>query len=61
MNQLHGRVDIGFGVKGTRGRGWMRFRSVRVGRIGKVSFSTCVMDWGWRADFGDSLRLRSGV
>lgn len=39
MNQLHGRVDIGFGVKGTRGRGWMRFRSVRVGRMGKVGFS----------------------
>ena len=44
MNQLHGRVDIGFGVKGTRGRGWMRFRSIRVGRTGKVSFSIYVMD-----------------
>ena len=36
MNQLHGRVDITFGVKGTRGRGVMRFRSIRHGRLGKV-------------------------
>ena len=48
MNQLHGRVDIGFGVKGTRGRGWMRFRSVRVGRMGKVGFFPF---YAWR--FGD--------
>lgn len=40
----------------------MRFRSVRVGRMGKVGFSLlCLAVWGWRADFGDSLRLRSGV
>jgi len=37
MNQLHGRVNIHFGVKGTRGRGVMRFRSERRGRLGKVS------------------------
>ena len=37
MNQLHGRVNITFGVKGTRGRGVMRFRSERKGRMGKVS------------------------
>lgn len=36
MNQLHGRVDIRFGVKGTRGRGEMRFKSERRGRMGKV-------------------------
>lgn len=36
MNQLHGRVDISFGVKGTRGRGTMRFKSERKGRMGKV-------------------------
>lgn len=37
MNQLHGRVDIKFGVKGTTGRGVMRFKSERRGRMGKVS------------------------
>ena len=36
MNQLHGRVDISFGVKGTRGNGVMRFKSERKGRMGKV-------------------------
>lgn len=37
MNQLHGRVDVRFGVKGTEGRGVMRFRSVRRTRMGYVS------------------------
>ncbi|PGG97977.1 hypothetical protein AJ79_09032 [Helicocarpus griseus UAMH5409] len=34
MNQLHGRIDITFWVKGTKGRGEMRFRSIRDGRMG---------------------------
>jgi len=37
MNQLHGRVDISFGVKGTKGKGTMRFKSVRKTRMGFVS------------------------
>ena len=37
MNQLHGKVNIGFGVKGTKGRGYMRFRSERKSRMGYVS------------------------
>ena len=37
LNQLHGNIDIGFGVKGTKGKGWMRFRSVRKSRMGYVS------------------------
>lgn len=37
MNQLHGRIDIRFGVKGTRGRGMMRFKCVRRQRMGYVS------------------------
>ena len=37
MNQLHGRVDIRFAVKGNRGSGVMRFKSLRRGgRMGKV-------------------------
>lgn len=39
MNQLHGRVDIAFGVKGTKGRGVMRFKTMRKGRMGKVGAS----------------------
>ena len=36
MNQLHGRVDIAFAVKGTRGKGFMRFKSIRKTRMGFV-------------------------
>ncbi|OAX77789.1 hypothetical protein ACJ72_07910 [Emergomyces africanus] len=34
MNQLHGRIDISFWVKGTKGKAKMRFRSIRNGRNG---------------------------
>jgi cytochrome c oxidase assembly factor 1 len=37
IDQLHGRVDISFKVKGTKGAGMMRFRSVRKPRKGYVS------------------------
>ena len=47
MNQVQGRVDIGFGVKGTRGRGWMRFRSERRGRMGYVGFDFSLGGMGW--------------
>ncbi|KAJ5495631.1 hypothetical protein N7539_000747 [Penicillium diatomitis] len=33
MNQLHGRIDISFWVKGTKGQGKMRFKSVRPDRM----------------------------
>lgn len=36
MNQLHGRIDISFWVKGSRGQGRMRFRSVRPDRMSYV-------------------------
>ena len=39
MNQLHGRVDISFGVKGTKGKGVMRFKSIRKTRMGFVSLA----------------------
>lgn len=63
MNQLHGRVNIAFGVKGTKGRGVMRFKTVRRGRAGKVSWT----DWfeavlgGRLANWRCSLRRWSGV
>ena len=37
MNQLHGRIDISFAVKGTKGKGMMRFKSTRKTRTGFVS------------------------
>ena len=38
MNQMQGRIDISFWVKGTKGvKGKMRFRSVRRTRMGLVS------------------------
>ena len=38
INQLHGRIDISFWVKGTQGKGLMRFKSERKTRMGYVSF-----------------------
>lgn len=38
MNQLHGRIDISFWVKGTKTQGKMRFKSVRPDRMSFVSF-----------------------
>lgn len=39
MNQLHGRIDISFWVKGTKSQGKMRFRSIRPDRMSFVSSS----------------------
>lgn len=36
MNQLHGRIDISFWVKGTKSQGKMRFRSIRPNRMSYV-------------------------
>ena len=37
LNQLHGRINISFWVKGTRSRALMKFHSVRKSRMGYVS------------------------
>lgn len=37
INQLHGRIDMSFWVKGTKKQGLMRFRSERKTRMGFVS------------------------
>ena len=37
INQLHGRINISFWVKGTKGKGLMRFKSERKTRMGQVS------------------------
>jgi cytochrome c oxidase assembly factor 1 len=38
INQMHGKIDIKFSVKGGTGEGVMRFRSQRKTRMGYVSF-----------------------
>lgn len=38
MNQLHGRINISFWVKGTKAQGKMRFHSIRPDRMSYVSF-----------------------
>ncbi|KAL8691342.1 MAG: hypothetical protein Q9218_003410 [Villophora microphyllina] len=53
MNQLHGRIDIRFGVKGTKGKGMMRFKSVRKTRMG--FFETQV--WSLELEDGRILQL----
>lgn len=53
LNQLHGRIDISFGVKGTRGRGRMRFRSERRGRRG--FFET--LEWSLTTEDGRVVQL----
>lgn len=42
LNQLHGKIDISFWVKGSKGRGKVRFVSVRKRRNGFVSFLSAV-------------------
>lgn len=39
MNQLHGRIDISFWVKGSKAQGKMRFRSIRPDRMSYVRLS----------------------
>ncbi|KAL8784266.1 MAG: hypothetical protein Q9213_004088 [Squamulea squamosa] len=53
INQLHGRIDISFGVKGTKGKGMMRFKSVRKTRMG--FFET--QEWGLEMEDGRKLQL----
>ena len=51
MDQLHGKINIQFGVKGTRGRGVVKFHCVRPQRMGYVS----------RHDSGDLLSAVCGL
>ena len=69
LNQLHGRIDISFWVKGRKGEGLMRFKSMRQGRLGKVSRHIAGMMESIHGAFADhvaslcfhSLRLWSGA
>ncbi|KAI9835582.1 MAG: hypothetical protein M1819_002033 [Sarea resinae] len=53
LNQLKGRIDIRYRVKGTKAAGEMRFRSVRTSRTG--FFKT--KEWTLTADDGTVLQL----
>ncbi|MCJ1440048.1 MAG: hypothetical protein MMC23_000530 [Stictis urceolatum] len=53
LNQLHGRIDIGFGVKGKKGRGFMKFRSARKGRM--AFFET--QEWSLETEDGTKVDL----
>ncbi|KAL8812630.1 MAG: hypothetical protein Q9223_000945 [Gallowayella weberi] len=57
MNQLHGRIDISFGVKGTKGKGMMKFKSVRKTRMG--FFET--VEWSLEMEDGRKLQLLDEV
>lgn len=56
MNQLHGRIDIEFSVKGTKQSGMMRFKSVRVTRMG--IFETT--EWSLETKDGKKIDLLDG-
>ncbi|KAF2142414.1 uncharacterized protein K452DRAFT_326332 [Aplosporella prunicola CBS 121167] len=53
INQLHGRIDINFRVKGKKQCGTMRFRSERKTRMGY--FET--LEWSLKTDDGQVLQL----
>ncbi|EMC97548.1 hypothetical protein BAUCODRAFT_456004 [Baudoinia panamericana UAMH 10762] len=53
LNQLHGRIDINFWVKGTKGKGLMRFKSERKTRMGY--FDT--LEWSLEPEGGDKVSL----
>ena len=58
LNQLHGRIDIGYGVKGSKGSGFMRFKSFRNGRMGVVCQLFCATSNPTNLD---SSKLKNGV
>ena len=53
INQVHGRIDISFNVKGTRRQGNVRLRCKRKGRGGLYS----TQEWSLTMDDGRKLEL----
>lgn len=53
MNQLHGKIDISFDVKGTKATGTMRFASVRETRRGAFETS----EWSLTTTDGRKIDL----
>ena len=56
MNQLHGRIDIQFEVKGKKNSGTMRFKSFRASRMGM--FETT--EWSLETRDGEKMNLLDG-
>ncbi|KAI7233490.1 hypothetical protein D0869_04781 [Hortaea werneckii] len=56
INQLHGRIDISFWVKGTKRQGLMRFKSDRPTRMGY--FQT--HEWSLEPEGGQKVSLLQG-
>jgi cytochrome c oxidase assembly factor 1 len=56
MNQLHGRIDIQFEVKGGKNSGTMRFKSLRATRMGM--FETT--EWSLETREGEKIDLLNG-
>jgi cytochrome c oxidase assembly factor 1 len=70
LNQLHGKIDISFWVKGSKGKGKVRFASVRKRRNGFVStprslptsnantmFQFETLDWSLQTENGTVIHL----
>jgi cytochrome c oxidase assembly factor 1 len=70
LNQLHGKIDISFWVKGSKGKGKVRFVSVRKRRNGFVStprslptsnantmFQFETLDWSLQTENGTVIHL----
>ncbi|KAF7195786.1 Cytochrome c oxidase assembly factor 1 [Pseudocercospora fuligena] len=53
LNQLHGKIDISFWVKGTKRKGLMRFKSERKTRMGL--FET--LEWSLQPEDGEKISL----
>jgi len=53
MNQLHGRIDIKFEVKGNKATGTMRFKSFREKRMGM--FETT--EWSLEVNDGSGRKI----
>jgi cytochrome c oxidase assembly factor 1 len=60
MNQLRGRINICYGVKGTKAKGLLRFKSERKTRMGRVSALALMERFyhAWRP-LGDYLSRRA--
>ncbi|KAI9731677.1 MAG: hypothetical protein M1834_004466 [Cirrosporium novae-zelandiae] len=53
LNQMHGKIDLRYWVKGTKGKGLMRFKSVRPTRMGY--FQT--QEWSLEMPDGKTVQL----
>jgi cytochrome c oxidase assembly factor 1 len=61
MNQLHGRIDIQFSVKGTKSSGMMRFTSFRATRQGMFETTEWSLDVLDGERKGEKINLLDGA